>query len=470
MAMAGGNAENDMPDIEGGALGSKAIGWASFEWARNPYYNVVVIFSFTPYFAAQVIGDGELGQTLVSLMITVAGVIMAIVCPILGSLVDNAGPKKPLTFGALSTLAICAILLGFISPDLPFAVPLGMALLALGYCAYTVSELMHNSMLPGAAAPKSLPLVSGLGLGMGNLAGMIFLVSIALFSEFPPDGMISDDISRLAAPVVGLWLLLFMPVFFKLMPDVYKPGATWSKAISDFRNPANRVDVLDWVKSRFRDYPNVMRFLVARMIYADGIAVMLTIGGVFITGILSWDGQQLAVYGIIASLMAVAGAFFGGFLDRAIGPKKALILELSVAIGVGVFQLSIGGDSILFGLIPAGHEVWPGGVFPRLSDVAYVASVIPGTLFLVAAFSSSRYMLLHISPKEKVGEFFGFYSMAGSVTVWIGPALVALVTWLSGSQRIGFAPVTFLLLIGLLILLGVKADKIPESEKVSPTV
>lgn len=454
--------------VTGGPFGKKAIGWASFEWARNPYYNIVVIFIFTPYFANSVIQSGELGQTLVGVTIAIAGIIMAIVSPILGSIVDNAGPKKPFVFYTFAVLAVCSILLGFVTPSLPGAIPIGMFLLIVGYCSYTVSELLHNAMLPGAGEPSALPLVSGLGLSMGNAAGVVLLVAVATLSNNPPFGLTGIDLTRLSAPTVGIWILIFMTLFFLLMPDVYKKGATWSQALKDFRDPANRVQPYAWVKSRFQQHPNVMRYLVGRMIYADGIAAMLTIGGVYVGGVLEWNGQQLAVYGILASLFAVAGGLFGGLLDRLLGPKRALVFELSMAILIGIFQISITKDAILFGLVPAGHTVWEGSVFSTLSDLVYVLAVIPGTIFLVATISSSRYMLLHIAPPEKIGEFFGFYAMAGSVTVWLGPGSVALVTWLTNDQRIGFAPVVVLLVTGLAIIMTVKADKTPEHLKANP--
>lgn len=458
-------AQSNREEVTGGVFGKKGIGWASFEWARNPYYNIIVIFIFTPYFANTVIANGELGQTLIGATIAIAGVIMAIVSPILGSVVDKAGPKKPFIFITFAVLAVCSILLGFITPDLPGAIPIGMFLLIVGYCSYTVSELLHNAMLPGAGRPSALPLVSGLGLAMGNAAGMVLLLAVAVLSTNPPFGLTGIEISRLSAPTVGFWIFIFMGAFFLMMPDVYKKGATWSGALRDFRNPANRVQPYTWVKSRFQQHPNVMRYLVGRMIYADGIAAMLTIGGVYVGGVLEWNGSQLAVYGILASSFAVIGGFFGGVLDRLLGPKRALVFELTMAILIGIFQISITKDAILFGLIPAGHTVWEGSVFSTLSDLVYVLAVIPGTIFLVATISSSRYMLLHIAPPEKIGEFFGFYAMAGSVTVWLGPGSVALVTWLTNDQRAGFAPVVFLLITGLAIIMTVKADKMPEHLK-----
>lgn len=463
------NAENT-PEVTGGAFGKKGIGWAIFEWARNPYYNTVVIYVFTPYFASQVIKDGELGQTLVGATIAIAGVIMAIVAPILGGVVDTAGRKKPFVFWTLGVLVVCSLLLGLVTPSLPGAIPIGMFLLVVGYCAYTVSELLHNAMLPGAGKPSALPMVSGLGLSLGNAAGMIILIAVAALGSASVFGLDPEtDIPRLSAPAIGIWLALFIPIFFLLMPDVYKPGATWSKALSDFRDPQNRVPPYKWVKSRFEQYPNVMRYLVGRMIYADGIAAMLTIGAVYVSGVLEWSSQQLAVYGILASFFAVAGGFLGGFLDGLLGPKRALIFELSTAILIGIFQLSITQEALLFGLIPGDQIVWEGGIFQTLSDVSYLVAVIPAAIFLVATISSSRYMLLHVSPPEKVGEFFGFYAMAGSVTVWLGPGSVALVTWLTDDLRIGFTPVLVLLLTGLVILSTVRADKTPEHMKANPT-
>lgn len=449
----------------GGALGKKGWGWALFEWARNPYYNVIVISIFTPYFSSKVIQSGELGQIIVSATITIAGVIMAIASPLLGSIVDKGGRKKPFIFVTLFVLAICALLLIFVKPDSPIAVPLGMLLLIIGYCTYTVSELLHNAMLPSAGASKSLPLISGLGLSLGNGAGVVMLIAITIISTTLPFGLTPEAVSRLSAPAVGLWILFFMAPFFLLLPDHYNPGATWKKAIADFRAPENRVNVVVWVKSKFSEHPNVMRYLFGRMIYADAVGAMLTLGGVYVAGVLGWGGAKLGLMAIIGTLPAVVGGFIAGWLDRTIGPKNALIVELSGIIIIFIGMLSITPDSILFGLIPAGHIVWEGAVFSTLSDLTYVGLSIPLGMFLVGSISSSRYMLVHISPQEKIGEFFGFYAMAGSVTVWLGPGLVGLMTWISGSQRIGFSGVLLLLLLGLVIITTVKADKTPEHEK-----
>ena len=453
------------PAVSGGAFGRKGIGWAVFEWSRNPYYNVVVMAVFAPYFATHVVNNGAMGQTLVGLTITIAGIIMAFVAPILGAITDKGGRKKPFILIAILVLVVCGLCLGTVTPGLSAAVPVGMFLMIIGYCAYTVLELLHNAMLPGAGAPKSLPMISGLGLSLGNAAGVTMLALIVLATQAELFGLSGPDIARLSAPAVALWISLFIGLFFWLMPDVYRPGATWRGALEDSLAPANRIDPVSWIIGKFRHHPNIMRYLAGRMIYADGVAALLTLGSVYVAGHLGWSGEQTALLGIVSFIFAVPGGFFGGFLDRTFGPKRALMIELSAIIGLAILQLSITQDAILFGLIPAQHEVWPGGMFPHLSDLAYVALIIPASLFMVACISSSRYMLVHIAPPDKVGEFFGFYAMAGSVTVWIGPGLVALVTWLSNDQRIGFASVLALLIAGLLVISTVHADKTPEHLK-----
>ena len=114
------------------------------------------------------------------------------------------------------------------------------------------------------------------------------------------------------------------------------------------------------------------------------------------------------MYGIIASIFAVSGGFVGGFLDQRLGPKRALTVEIIVIMTLLVLQLSITQDSLFFGMIPVEGVLHEGRIFNSLSDVTYLALTIPNAIMIVACITSSRYMLVHIAPPEKIGEFFGF--------------------------------------------------------------
>ena len=488
---AGVTAVDDNVEVASGkALGIKGLAWAVFEWARNPYYNVIVIYVFTPYFARDVVGGGPEGQAVVANTIAAAGIIMAVLAPILGVIVDKGGRKKLFIFVVLLTMGLCSAGLGFILPGVPGAVAIGMVLLATAYCCYTISELLHNALLPAAGEPKALPMISGLGLFFGNIAGVIMLVGLIAASYLSPWVQNQPGgIGPVSGPVVAVWLGLFIIPFFLFMPDRLGSLGSWRKGMVETFTPPNfrlwgqppglnylwsgPINAFRFIIQKFRESPNVMKFLLARMIYADGLAVLLTLGGVYVAGVLGWGLTEVMIYGIAGSLIGAFGGVVGGALDGWLGPKRALIVELSTLIVLLFLQISITQDAVLFGLIPAGHDVWTGfgsGLFTALSDLIYFAMIVPVAISIVACISSSRYMLVHISPPERIGEFFGFYAMAASVTVWIGPLVVSVMTMAFNDQRIGFSGVALLFIAGLIgVAFFVEADKTPEHLKSNPT-
>ncbi|MEM1086178.1 MAG: MFS transporter [Pseudomonadota bacterium] len=478
-------AQNAPGEATGGALGSKGIGWAIFEWARNPYYNVIVIYVFAPYFANVVAGGGAEGQATVADTIKIAGMAMAILAPLLGLIVDKGGGKKSFIFVSLAVLGLCSLGLGYITPDFPNAVMVGMTLMIVGYCAYTVSEILHNSILPAAGRASSLPMISGLGLAFGNIAGVLMLLGLLGANQLIPSVQNTPGgIGVYSGPIVAIWLAIFIIPFFILMPDRRGNVGTWGGAVKQTFTPPNfrlwgpafplnylwsmLINPVLFVISKFKESPNVMKYLAARMIYADGMAVLLTLGGVYVAGVLGWSANEVIIYGITGSLLGAMGGVVGGALDSRLGPKNALIVELIAIIIILFIQISVTQESLFFGLVASGHDVWTGfgtGMFTSLSDVFYFLMVIPAGIAIVSCISSSRYMLVHISPPERIGEFFGFYAMAGSITVWIGPLIVSEMTRTFDDQRIGFSGVAILFVVGLLILLTVKADKTPEHMK-----
>lgn len=454
----------------GGPFGIKGIAWAIFEWARNPYYNIVVIAIFSAYFGNKVVSDPVLGQTLVGLVITIAGVIMAITSPILGVITDKGGSKKKLLAIALSIIAGSSMLLWFVAPGVPGAVPLGMFLMIAAYCSYTVTELLHNSLLTYAGRPSALPAISGIGIGLGALAAVLMLVTIAYLTLNPPAALsnIPFALERGAALVCGIWLVVFIIPFFLFMPDHKGSTGSWRVALKQQFFSGQKNDPIGYVKEKIGAYPNVMRFLLARMLYADGVSAVFAIGSAYAGGVFGWGTLELSVLGLTGVFCAAVGGFLGGILDRTLGPKRSIILEMSIICSVFVAQLSLTPTSAFFGLVDGGQTIHSGAYFSTLSEALYIGLMIPAGIFIGANITSSRYMLLHLSPPDKLGEFFGFYSMAGSATVWVGPGMAALFTWLFASQRIGLGSVLILFFAGLYLLKNVQADKTPEHMKENP--
>lgn len=293
----------------GGALDTTGFAWAVFEWARNPYYILIVIYIFAPYFARDIIGadllaSGELaglepdealktanaqGQATIASVTKWAGFIAALTAPFLGAALDRGGRLKPILAVFLGSITLCSALLWFAQPGgegLPvWAI---MSLLVVAYVSYTYSEVTHNAMLSVAGEPKSLSMISGLGLGLGNLAGTLMFVAIALlfvlpaltqwpFAE-PQFGVNLADFehSRLVGPLCAAWLAAFSIPFFLNAKDPGVAGASWISAV----RTGSRA-VVQTVREAAK-YRELMKYLIARMFYADGMAALLALGAVYV--------------------------------------------------------------------------------------------------------------------------------------------------------------------------------------------
>ena len=442
------------------------VWWASFDWARSPFYYVVVLYVFSAYFAETVIGDGPRGQAIFSTTVTIAGLVMALVAPFLGGFMDRGGAKKPVLLGIIFVLAGASASLSFVVPGAGYSVPLGMFLLALAGCSYSISELFHNALLPAAGTSRQISVISGLGFSMGSLGAVILLLMIILLMRSPPFGLQETDISRLSGLFSAIWMLVFIVPFYLGMPDFYIPGASWRKAkfLPDNWAPVKTV------KGLFRDHPNIMRFLLARMVFMDGLSALFAISAVYVAGTLDWRQSETAAMGIVATCSAVIGGLSAGVIDRLFGPRNAILVELFSITAIFIFQIGIQKDSILFGLIQLSTDEAARELFSRPSDLIYIATMIPMTIFIIAAYSSCRALLVQLSPPDKIGHFFGIYAMTSTVTVWLGPAIVAIATLVTNNQRIGFGSLAILFVLGSFIMVGVKSGRHSDEDEADVTI
>lgn len=467
---------------EGNAFGKTGFAWAWFEAARNPYYILIVIYVFAPYFARDIVGadiiaSGKLdglspeeahraagaeGQAMVASLSKTAGYIAALTAPFLGAAFDRGLRRKPL-------LLLCLGLMTLVSMSLWWAIPgpaglstsAIMALLIAAYVAYSYSEVAHNSMLPDAAAPSALPAVSGLGLALGNAAATIMFVGIVFFFALPDaigwpakEPFFGLDTSkyeqfRIAGPICGVWLLMSAWYFFVHSRDTGVKGTSPVTAITE-----GAKGVIRTIR-RAAHHREAFKFLIARTIYADGMFALLTMGAVYVSLFLGWGLIELTIYAIWASAWAVVGGIFGGWLDQRMGPKNALIAELAAIVLILFLSLSVTRDSAFYGLLP-NTKLWDAPFFSGSSDLIYLAFGALIAVFATANISSSRSMLIHVAPPNMRGEFFGLFAIAGTVTVWLGPMLIEYFTRASGDQRVGMSAIAVLFFGGLAVLLTVK--------------
>lgn len=405
------------------------------------------------------------GQSAIASVTKWAGFVGAMTAPFLGAALDRGGLRKPLLAVLLGTIAAMSWLLWYAIPgEEGLATGAVMMILVIAYVCFTYSEVTHNSMLAVSGRPEALPMISGIGLGLGNLAatlifaGLVFLFILPLAIgwpfETPRFGLDAERFEhmRIAGPICAVWLIVWSVPFFLYAEDGGTKGASWRAAL---RGGASTLTQTLREAARYRQ---VLKFLLARMFYADAMAAYLALGAVYVALFLGWGPLEMIAYAIFASAFAFLGGLIGGWLDTRFGPKRALIAEICLMLVSLALHLSITQETLFYGLVD-NVQVWDGLVFQTLSDLVYLGVASLLAIAATSSISSSRALLVHLAPTGRSGEFFGLYAIAGTITVWIGPLLVEVFTNTFNSQRVGMASIASLFVIGLGVLVTVNADK-----------
>ncbi len=434
--------------------------WVAYEWGRNPYFLLVGIYIYGPYFQNQIVGDPVLGQALWADIWAYAGLTVAVGAPFLGAIADAGGPRKPwlVFFSALLALASCLLWYG--QPgDVGLSLFAVGALIVIANVGYDASIVFHGAMLPSIAKEGGIGRLSGLGYALGNLAGLLLLVFVLVFIFLPENPLFGLDRDaheheRVVGPLAALWFVIFCIPFFLWTPDRPPTGHPLSEAVRD-----GLTSVSHTVRS-LNQYRNVGAYLLARMIYNDGLNMMLTFGGIYAAGVFGWGVIEVAVYGIVLSPFAAIGGLTGGILADRIGTKTALRISLTGSILFGILSLGFAPDRVLFFLPYAqGLEALPLPVFSTLPELLYIGAVAGIAVCVVATYSNSRAMMARIAPRERMTEFFGLYALSGEATAFAAPLAVAIATRVSGSQQWGMAAILVFLSVGLIGLSFVREER-----------
>jgi UMF1 family MFS transporter len=437
------------------------LGWAMYDWAAQPFFTIVFTFIFGPYFVSQVVGDPVAGQALWGDTQTIAGLIMAVMAPILGSLADATGPRKPWVMG-FSTLCILACF------GLWFAVPaagdgtiaLVIACVVIGVIGAEFSIVFNNAMLPSLARNGQVGSLSGFGWAMGYVGGLIALIIMLIVTGQMPGLSLFEfeDPStphRLAGPFSGLWFLLFLMPFLLWTPDTPKIVESRVDAVK------GALRELRHTLSTLPQRPNVFRFLIARMIYYDGLNAIFAFGGIYVAAQFGWGLLELGLFGIIALTTGIPGSLLGGWLDDKLGSKPTLFLSVGGLILVVVGLISVG-DGHVFFVVPMDFPVPDDGLFASSAELVVVG--LTAILGIVAgpAQAASRSMVARLAPPDQMGQYFGLFSLSGKVTSFVAPFVIARVTVASDSSRIGISVILIFLIVGLAVLTTVKEQRDPE--------
>ncbi|WP_441244199.1 MFS transporter [Tardiphaga sp. 768_D3_N2_1] len=437
---------------------SAVISWMFFDWAAQPYFSLITTFVFAPYFATRVASDAATGQSLWGFATAAAGLIIALASPILGAIADASGRRKPWIagFGAIFVIGACIMWIG--KPGDPSIIlPL---LIAYGFATIGVefATVFNNAMMPTLVPPDKIGRLSGSGWALGYVGGILSLIIVlgfmaanpttgrTLFGLVPILGLDPATFQgdRISAPLSGLWFVVFVLPMFLLTPDFpakVSPGHAVRAGLTDLRHTL----------SELPKHRSMMAFLIANMIYTDGLVSLFAFGGIYAAGTFGWNTIQIGTFGIILAVAGTFGAFIGGKLDDALGPKRVITGSILLLLTSIIAILLIDRETIFF--IKVTPPVPGGGLFVAPAEKAYL---LLGCLIGMAGGplqAASRTLLIRLAPQDRIAQFFGLFALTGKVTSFMGPLLIGFVTAVTASQKAGMA-VLVLFFVGGLGLLG----------------
>jgi UMF1 family MFS transporter len=415
-----------------------------------------------PYYVAEVAPSPVAGQALVATGGQWAGWIVAVSAPLLGLATDRLGPRKPLLAAVVLLMLPLYAGLWWVTPGGPLGPAAMLVFLIASGALFATTEVLHNALLVPAARSRAAE-ASGLALALGNAVSVGLLVAVLWAFALPGTvdwpwvparplfgiDQAAHEPARLAGPLVAASLAAGLFLILLFVPDVPRTGTRVQEAVRGAFADLGRM------LGELRREREATRFLVARMLYADGKTAVLLFGGLLAAGTMGWGTLEMLVYGILLSILAVVGGLLAPVLDRAIGPKHAILLEIGVTALVLILLLLTRPERIA-GFPVAAGAVWPAPMFESAAELAFLGFAGVSAVSITAAYASSRTMLTRLVPPARLGTFFGLYALSGTATAWAGPMLVALGTAWFQSQRGGFAMSLLLLGAGFLVLLTLR--------------
>jgi MFS transporter, UMF1 family len=440
------------------------FGWVMFDWASQPFYTLVVTFLFAPYFVNGFMADPARGASLWAYATGIAELIAAVLAPVLGAIADAGQPRKPWIagFSALLIVGMCGLWLA--APGRTDLAPLVLIAFGLAIIGAELATVFNNAMMTSLVSGRKLGTLSGLGWATGYVGGLVSLVIVAGFlvadpstgktvlgfQPLVPVDPATREGDRLVGPFSALWYLVFVLPLFLFTPDV-RAAPHEARPVS-----ATLGQLVRSVKELVRDHGQVALFLLARMLYADGLGAVFAFGGIYAATVFGWGATELGLFGIILVLAGTIGAALGGPLDDAKGSKTVIVLTLLLFILAAIGVLSVDAGHVLF-VVPVEPKVPGSAPFSSIGEQVYLAFAMLVGITSGPIQSSSRTLLARLCPQGKMTEFFGFFSFSGKITAFAAPLLIGVVTHASGSQRLGIASSLIFLVGGLLLLLKVKA-------------
>jgi UMF1 family MFS transporter len=409
--------------------------WCLYDWANSAFPAVILTFVFAAYFTTAVAADPIAGTRAWGTAVSLSALAIAVFSPVLGAIAHRGGARKP-WLAAFTILCVGATFaLWWVAPS-PDHVILALVLLGIGNFAFELGIVFYNAMLPEIVSHDRIGRLSGWGWGLGYAGGLVCLV-VVLFGFVqatpPPFGLDTGAAEhvRMAGPIAAAWFAVFALPLFVWVPDqpriAHAPIDAVREGLAQLRKTIANV----------RRYRTATRYLIAHMIYADGLNTLFAFGGVYAAGTFAMKVDEVIAFGIALNLTAGLGAFAFAWIDDRIGAKRTIMIALGALTLIGAAVLVVESKAMFWAL-----------------------GLALG-IFFGPAQAASRSLMARLAPADMRAEMFGLFALSGKATAFVGPALLGWVAAAANSQRVGMATVLVFFVVGMVILAPVREPPDP---------
>jgi UMF1 family MFS transporter len=370
--------------------------WYMYDFGNSAYAAVVLLAIYSAYFQGDVVGGPE-GSRLWGYAVGIAMLFVALTAPILGTIADFSGSKKRFLFFYTTLSCLFTGLLFFVGSGDVF---IGMLFFILAEIGYRSSQVFYNALLPEIASEEDIGRVSGNGWAIGSAGGIICLVIVlALVTTIG-----GNFIVRLSFVITAVYFALSAtPLFLWLreraQPQILPEGKNYLSLA--FQRLGQTIRAV-------RRYREFIKFMIAFLIYNDGIIMALDFAAILGAVLYGMEQEQLIIFMIIVQITSVIGAYLFGILMDRINARRSLVISLVLMIGAVVWMFY---NQNLAGVLYK----------DALTGFFYIGAL--AGFALTGVQSVSRASVSMFTPPGKSAEFYGFFAIAGRTSSFIGPAV-----------------------------------------------
>jgi UMF1 family MFS transporter len=420
-------------------------GWYVYDWANSAFSTTVVTTFLGPYLTTVtedaagadgrvpfLLGEVRPGQYF-GYVLSISVVLQVLVLPVVGAVADHSHRKKELLGLFAYVGASATVLMFFLQGD---RYVLGGVLLVVANLAFGASVVVYNAFLPQISTPDERDRVSSRGWALGYSGGALLLAAnLALYLAHDSFGLTEGQAVRVSLLSAGLWWAGFTIIPLRRLRN---RGVTvdhdGSVLVSGFRQ-------LGRTMREMGSFPKTLLFLLAYLIYNDGIQTVIATAGIYIEKELGLDTGVTVAVVLLVQVVAFVGALLLGRLAGRFGAKRVILGSLVVWAGLVGFAYSI----------PAGQ------VAPVFLLAAGIGLVLGGSQAL------SRSLFSQLIPRDREAEYFSFYEISERGTSWLGTATFSLVFGVTGSYRSAVVVLVAFFVVGGTLLALVRVREAIEA-------